>query len=254
MLLAIDIGNTAIKFGIFSDGRLVSRISIPTRRSYTAEEIEARVTDVRAFPIEDAIACSVVPQVEHAVENFVKDTLKVEPFFVRNNSVPGLKIRYEPVDAAGTDRLLNAYSAAQRYGKPCIACSFGTAATIDAVNAEGEFLGGVIAPGMPAMAKALHLAAAQLPEVEVEKPAAIIGTTTEDSIRSGIFFGQIGMIEGIVRRMKAELGGSPKVVATGGFVDLISAEASVIDIVDRNLLLEGLQLIFRDLHAQRETT
>ncbi len=252
MLLAIDIGNSRIKFGVFDDARLTSQFSIPTIRDASAEDIRTAIGRSLPERISSAIVCSVVPQIEDSMRTFLEHAHRVTPIFVDNSVDLGLKIKYKPVTAVGTDRLVNAFSAVEKYGKPCVVCSFGTATTIDAVNATGEYLGGIIAPGMNTLAEALHLKTAKLPRVEIEKPETVIGNTTVGSIQSGIFYGYIGMVEGILTRMTAELlsvptavaGGSsekPKIVATGGFAKLIAREFSLIEIVDENLVLNGLR-------------
>jgi type III pantothenate kinase len=254
MLLALDIGNSSIKFGVFGGDILTAKFSIPTRHDYTTDEINGVIGDRLEFPISDAIVCSVVPEIDPTFAEYLSHFLDVEPVFVRNDFDFGLKINYEPISAAGTDRLVNAFAAAEKYGVPCIVCSFGTATTIDAVNADRDYIGGIIAPGMATMAKALHLNTAKLPEVEIKRPGIVIGNSTVSSIQSGIYYGYIGLVEGIITRMTAELlsvppavaGGlseGPRIISTGGFADLISREINAIDVSDSDLTLEGLRLI-----------
>jgi type III pantothenate kinase len=157
----------------------------------------------------------------------------------------GISHSYEPPSALGTDRLLAAAAAAEIYGLPCIVCSFGTATTIDAVNSEGNFLGGTISPGMKTMADALHLRASKLPKVEIEKPERVIANTTVGSTRSGIFYGCLGMVEGLIARIMQEAGGIPKVIATGGFARLIAENSDLISVADEDLVLKGLQIVFK---------
>lgn len=246
MFLAIDIGNSSIKFGVFDGETLASKFSVPTNRDYTADEIRNAVGDRLGPHIIEAIACSVVPQVDNAVREFIKGSFGIETFFIDSSFNFDLKINYEPLNALGTDRLVNAFAAAAKYAaKPLIVCSLGTATTIDAVSADGKFLGGVIAPGMRTMAKALHLAAARLPEVEITKPGAVIGYSTADSIRSGIYHGYIALAEGLIQKISAELADNPTVIATGGLASTIASECKVIDTIDENLTLEGLRLAFR---------
>lgn len=250
MLLAIDIGNSTIKFGVFDGKRLVSKFSIPTNYRYGPDEITRATGNQINRSITAAIACSVVPQVDNAVREFAKRSFGIDTFFIDNGFDFGLKVDYCPVSALGTDRLVNAFGAVEKYGaKPCIVCSLGTATTIDAISADGEFLGGVIAPGMRTMAKALHLAAAKLPEVNIEMPASLLGRTTAGSIRSGIFYGQLSMIEGMIGRISAELGGQPLVVATGGFARMLAAGSGMLKIVNEDLLLEALNLLSRRLYS-----
>ena len=236
MLLAIDIGNTSIKFGLFDGKILKSKFFIPTNGDNLSDLDKKLTPDVSA-----AIVCSVVPQIERAVSSHLLEKTGVEPIFVRNDFDFGLSIKYEPLDAVGTDRLVNSFAAAEKYGVPCVVCSFGTATTIDVVNEKRELLGGLIAPGIATMAKALHLNTAKLPEVNIEARDNVISRTTETSIQSGVFYSQIGLVETAVARIKREIGGDPKVIATGGFASMIAANTDVIDVVDENLLLDGLR-------------
>ena len=249
MLLVVDIGNTLIKFGIFDSNTLLTKFSIPSLRNYSNEDILAAVGLNLDLPIENALLCSVVPEIDETVAILIAEKCGVDPVFVNNDLNFGFKINYKPLSAIGSDRLLNSFAATQKYGTPCIVCSFGTATTVDVVNANKELLGGIIAPGLETMAKALHLSASRLPDVTIEKPPSIIANNTADSIRSGIYFGQMGMIEGIIQRMSDDLGSKPTVIATGGFAQVVEDETNVIDIVDENLLLEGLNLLFNRLYT-----
>ena len=252
MFLAVDIGNSVIKFGIFDGDTLLSKSSIPTKVDYANDEILAAVAESLDLPVENTLVCSVVPELNDTVAILIAEKCGVDARFVMNDLDFGLKINYEPLEAAGADRLVNAFAGSQKYGVPCIVCSFGTATTVDVVDANHTLLGGLITPGMATMAKALHLNASRLPEVTLEKPPSIIADNTIDSIRSGVFYGQISMMEGLIARMSAELGEKPTVVATGGFAQMIEDETDAIDAVDPNLLLEGLNLLARRLYTDAE--
>ncbi|MEP7147819.1 MAG: type III pantothenate kinase [Acidobacteriota bacterium] len=241
MLLAVDIGNTSIKFGLFDGEELTSKFSISTKRDATADEIKLAVGDRLRWPIEAAIACSVVPQVEEPIRRFLLSTTKIDPIFVNNSFDFRLKINYEPLESLGTDRLVNAFAAVEKYGAPCIICSLGTATTIDVVNDKNEFMGGIIAPGIDAMAEALHLKAARLPNVEIEKPVRMLAHSTAESIRSGVYYGYVAMVEGLITRVRTE-SGVARVVATGGNAAIFAACA---DIVEPALILNGLRLLHR---------
>lgn len=240
MLLAVDIGNSAIKFGLFDGQRLTSKFSIPTSSDLHSAEL---ITKVGNETISEALVCSVVPRVNSQVRDAINAAFGINVRFVTNDMDFGLDIKYEPLTAAGTDRLVNAFSAAEKYGTPVIACSFGTATTIDVVDKNRVLLGGLIAPGMKTMAKALHLNTAQLPEIEIDAPKCIINHTTETSIKAGVFYSQIGLVESSITRIKKEIGDNPKVVATGGFASMIAENTDVIDVVDQNLLLDGLRIL-----------
>ena len=243
MILAVDIGNSSIKFGVFDGETLLNKFSIPTKRELSADDIKAVVDGRIELSITSAIVCSVVPELVAPLTAFLKTNLDVDPFVVQNDLDFGMNIHYKPLEAAGTDRIVNAFAAAEKYGVPCIVCSFGTATTIDIVNAKRELLGGLIAPGLLTSAKALHKNTAKLPDVEIKTPTSIINQTTETSIQAGIFYSQIGLVESTVSRLKNEIGDAPKVIATGGFASMIAEKADVINVVDENLLLNGLRLL-----------
>jgi type III pantothenate kinase len=238
MLLAVDIGNTATKFGLFKGKELVSKFSITTSSTDIANAIGDRLSE----PIESAMVCSVVPSVDGSMSSFLRNATNVEPTFVNNSFDFGLKINYEPLDSLGTDRLVIASAAVEKYGPPCIVCSLGTATTIDVVNAGREFIGGIIAPGIDAMAEALKLKTAKLPEVEPTKPGHLLGNSTVDSIRSGLYHGYVAMVEGLLTRIRTEAGVS-RIIGTGGYAATLSSELSGIMTVDEDLMMVGLRLL-----------
>jgi type III pantothenate kinase len=244
MLLAIDIGNSAIKFGVFDGEKLTSSFSIPTKRDNTADELAQMVGHGLQNSVKEAIACSVVPEVEKAVTELVSQFLHCEVRFVRSTDDLGLKVNFQ-VDTTGTDRLVNSFAAAEKYGVPTVVVSFGTATTIDVVNKDCEYLGGLIAAGMKVNAQALSLAASKLPEVELKKPGTVIAQTTETAIRSGIVNGHIEMVKGLLDRAIEELGDKPTVIATGGFASMLSPEIGQINAVEDNLTLIGLAALLR---------
>jgi type III pantothenate kinase len=247
MLLCVDIGNSSIKFGVFDDGNLTSKFSIPTKRDHDADEIAREVGDRMPHPIDAVIVCSVVPEVENAVAAFIGASFNASPRFVRSTDDLGLTINFN-VETTGADRLVNSFAASEMYGSPCVVVSFGTATTIDAVNKDREFRGGLIAPGMKVSARALSLAASKLPDVvAIDKPANVIAQTTESAIRSGIVYGQIAMVEGLLRRVTAQMNEMPQVIATGGFAQLLASEIAAIDTVDADLTLKGLDLLNRKI-------
>ncbi len=247
MLLAVDIGNSNIKFGLFEGEILTSKFSIPTKRDATDDEIKLAVGDLPNAHFESAIICSVVPDVEPAMAEFLRAAANVEPVFVDNSFDFGLKIKYVPLESLGTDRVVAAFAAVEKYGAPVVVCNLGTATTIDVVNALGDLLGGVIAPGMDAMAEALHLKTAKLPNVEVTKPNDVIGSSTIESIRSGVYCGYVSMVEGLIKKVRAEAGVDASIVATGGNAALLPTEIDkTIVAFDENLILDGL----RSLHAR----
>ena len=246
MLLAIDIGNSSTKFGVFDFTNLIDKFAIPTSRDLSVSDLlfdRLKYVNDRAFGIDCAVVCSVVPELNDTFRQALRELLAITPIFVDHSFDFGLKISYDPVTSVGIDRLVNASSAAAKYGSPVIVCSFGTATTIDLVSPDSEYLGGVIAPGMRLLAEALHRKTSQLPRVAIEKPESVIGNTTEASIKSGVFYGYIGLVGGILERMFSEIGSRPKVVATGGFASLIADQSLLVDTVDENLTLDGLRAL-----------
>ena len=253
MLLAIDIGNSSIKFGIFDRDSLFHKFSIQTKRDYTAEELmfdRLKLVEDQFIQLDigSCVVASVVPDLNGPVAQVCRELFKITPRFVDNTWDFGLNIKYDPPEALGADRLVNAFAAVRKYGAPSIICSFGTATTIDAVNAGGDFLGGVIAPGPLVSAKALQSMTAKLPNVAIEMPRTVFGTNTTGSIQAGIVLGHAAMADGLIRRMMLETAGFSasaelNIVATGGFTRTIAAEIPSITRVDENLTLEGLRML-----------
>jgi len=244
MLLAIDIGNSSIKYGIFEAGELVDKFSVPTVREYTVDELQfdrLRYLNDRFFNIDTVIIGSVVPELEPTIAEALTRQLKVTPVIVDHTFNFGLSIDYSPLTDVGIDRLVNASAAFRENSGPLIVCSFGTATTIDAVDPDGKFRGGAIAPGMKLMAESLHRGTSRLPIANIEPPGSVFGNSTEGSIRSGVFYGYIGSIEGIVRRFAAALEGRAKVIGTGGFGRFIVEHTDIVDVFDEELTLKGLR-------------
>jgi type III pantothenate kinase len=244
MLLTIDIGNSSTKLGVFDNEILVRRLTIPTIRSKTADQLYASVEEELNLTFSGIVISSVVPELNEAFLNLGEKYFNRTPVFIDNRFDSGLEIKYFPPENLGVDRLIAAFAGVRLHGAPVIVCDFGTATTIDAVNSKNEFLGGIITPGINTLSEALFIKTSKLPRVEIRKTSAVIGNSTVHSIQSGIFYGYIGLTEGILKRMTAELGEKPKVVATGGFARLIAENCDLIETVDENLMLEGLRLIY----------
>jgi type III pantothenate kinase len=245
MLLAIDIGNSLIKFGVFDGDELIDKFSIATRRDYRADELHfdrLQYSDGKFLKIDRTIVSTVVPDLVGVVREASQTQFKVTPVFVDHNADFGLVNKYDPPESVGIDRLVNASAAVEKYGTPVIVCSFGTATVIDAVSSKGEFLGGVIAPGAKMMAASLHEQTAQLPAVEIAMPERLIGNSTIEAMRSGVVNGQIAMADGLIKRLASELGTKPRVIATGGFAQLIANTIKTVSVIDENLTLDGLRL------------
>ena len=251
MLLVIDIGNTNIVFGVFHDDRLQAHWRIKTDRQKTADEYgficlqSFQYYHIDPIQVQAAIIASVVPEVEPAIRTAIQNFLRINPLTVHPGLTTGLQIRYDHPEKLGADRLVNAVAAYTLYGGPVIIADLGTATKLCVVTAQGEYLGGIIAPGIAALAEILTKTADQLPRFEPVKPPKVIGTNTVACMQSGIIYGQIAMLSGLIRRIKSELGqATVKVVATGGLAHLVASEIPAINAVNPFLTLEGLKIIY----------
>lgn len=244
MILTIDIGNTTTKFGVFENEKFIKRHTIPTIRSKTADEIFESIGNELNYNFRGVIISTVVPELNESFLKLGENHFNSNVTFVNHDFDWGFKINYNPPENVGIDRLVAAYAVVKKYGKPCIICDFGTATTIDAVNKNNEYLGGIITAGMNLLADSLHQRTSKLPKIELRKPEKVIGDTTVGAIQSGVYFGYIGLVDGIITRMIAEMGEKPKVIATGGLVNLIAETSKMVKIVDENLMLGGLRMIF----------
>ncbi len=248
MLLAIDIGNTNTVIGIYRGDTLVDHLRIESRRSATSDEYGALVGTMLAQrgitldAVEHAIIGSVVPPLTAVFEGLCRRWLDKEPMVVGPGIRTGMPILYDNPREVGADRIVNAIAAYARCSRACIVVDFGTATTFDVINAQGAYLGGVIVPGVGISADALFSRAAKLPRVEVVRPRSVIGKTTVDAIQSGLVYGYVGLVEGLVQRIAGELQCEPAVIATGGLAPLIGRESDVIDEVVEFLTLDGLQM------------
>lgn len=252
MLLAIDVGNTNIVIGAFRGATLVHSWRLTTIRERTSDELGILITnlcerhEVRQVDISGIVIASVVPPLTATLVAMVSDYFGRVPLLVEPAVNGGMPILYDNPAEVGADRVINGIAAFEHYGRglPIIVVDFGTATTFDAISAKGEYLGGVICPGPQISADALFQRAARLPRVELRKPARVVGTNTVASMQSGLFWGYVDMVEGLVRRMKAELGGAAVVVATGGLAAVVAPESALIEHVDPELTLRGLRLVW----------
>jgi type III pantothenate kinase len=255
MLLAIDVGNTNIVLGIFDEQSLCESWRLATLRERTADELRvlvSRLFEERGLDtkqVSGVVLSSVVPPVTAIVTEMVREAFGQDTLIIDATNA-GLPIRYHAPEDVGADRLVNGVAALAEYGaagRPIIVVDFGTATTFDIISVAGEYLGGVICPGVEISADALFQRAARLPRVDVCRPDRVIGTSTMESIRSGLYFGYVAMVEGLVARLRDELGGDqPAVcVATGGLAGTIAGETATIDHVDLDLTLQGLRLVWR---------
>ena len=251
MLLAIDVGNTNIVIGVFRGDTLAHSWRLTTIRERTSDELGILVTalcdrhEIRQTDISGIVMASVVPPLTGTLVTMVTDYFGRVPLVFEPVSGP-MPILIDTPSEVGADRVINAIAAYDAYntGLPIIVVDFGTATTFDAVSAKGEYLGGIICPGPQVSADALFQRAAKLPRIDVRKPPRVIGTNTVGAMQSGLFWGYVDMVEGLIHRMKAELGGGAVVVATGGLAAVVAPESKTIEHVDPELTLRGLRLVW----------
>ena len=250
MLLVFDVGNTNMVFGVYSERNLIHHWRLSTEKFRTIDEyaiIMKSLFELSGLTFQDihaAVVSSVVPPVMPYLENLLRKYFQVEPLVVGPGVKTGMPIIYDNPKEVGADRIVNAVAAYAKYGGPLIIVDFGTATTFCLVSQRGEYLGGSIAPGIGISTEALFQRASKLPRIEIVKPAAVAAKNTVAAMQSGIYFGFVGQVDGIVKRMKAETGFEAKVIATGGLAQLIAKESETIELVDAYLTLEGLLLIY----------
>lgn len=249
MLLAIDAGNTHIVAGVYSKGKMLEHWRISTDRHKTEDEygmvLLSLIGNSRMKPedIDGAVVASVVPPLTPVLDKTISKYFGISPLIVGPGTKTGVNIKYENPKEVGPDHIAHAVAAVRRYGTPAIVIDFGTATTLDVISASGEYLGGVIAPGILTSLDALAEKAARLPRVELSKPRRAIGRNIAQSMQSGMVFGFAGMVDSLVRRIANEIGGEPHVIATGGLVKMVAEESHTIQVVDPFLVLDGLYAI-----------
>lgn len=246
-LLVVDVGNTNIVLGIFEGDVLLRSWRLATARDRTSDEygILARqlVDEEFSGVIDGAIVASVVPPLNGAVREMIERYFEVQPLFVEPGMKTGLSILTDNPLELGADRIVNAVAAFNTYGGPTVVVDFGTATTFDLVSAKGEYQGGVIAPGLTISSEALFARAARLPRVDIKRPAKLIGTNTVASMQSGIYFGYLGLVDGILARIKSEVPDLKMIIATGGLSSLFE-DSEHIQEMDPDLTLKGLKVVY----------
>jgi type III pantothenate kinase len=250
MLLAIDIGNTGLGIGIFEGEKLRVNWRMATSISRTPDEYAALLLallqqeGLNTADITDACLCSVVPPVTSTLENLCSRYFHIKPLVVGAGTKTGVKIRMDNPREIGPDRIVHSAAAHVLYDGYLIIVDFGTATTFDTVTKNGEYTGGAIAPGFQTSAEALVARTALLHRVKLMRPAKTIGTNTDAAMQSGIVFGYVGLVEGMVNRIQKELPEKARVIATGGYLDIIAKETNVIDIINPDLILIGLKMVY----------
>jgi type III pantothenate kinase len=250
MLLTIDIGNTNLTLGLYEGETLGPRWRLATDHERMPDEyglqFDGLLAHARRSPTDLTGIClaSVVPPLTGKVVQACRQYLGQDPLVVDAGVRTGVRIRYEPPRAVGADRIADAAAVQKLYGGPACVVDFGTATTFDAISVEGDYLGGAIAPGIGIAAEALFLRTAKLPRVDLQRPPAAVGRNTVHAMQSGLLFGYVALVEGMVARFRDELGRETKVLATGGLAEIIAAETKVIEIIAPWLTLDGLRIIW----------
>ena len=250
MLLVIDVGNTNTSLGVYRGEELIAHWRLTTNPARTVDEygvharnlFELAKVDFKAI---DAIAiASVVPPLNYTLKRMAEVYFQLTPLFIDETTDTGLKILYEPASDVGSDRIVDAVAAIRKYGSPCIVVDFGTATTFNAINSNGEYLGGAITPGIMISSEALFSRTAKLPRVDIKRPSRVIGSSTVTAMQSGLYYGFVGLVDGVLGKMIEEIGAQPRVIATGGLAPLIATGSKFIELVDETLTLEGLRLVY----------
>ncbi len=251
MLLVIDIGNTNIVVGLFQKQKLSHSWRLGTNNLKTEDEFWVAINTLfdlsgqKIADIEGVGLSSVVPEMTLTFKRMIDKYLHQNPLIVEADLDLGMEIKYLDPKAVGADRICNAVAGMYHYGQPLIILDFGTATTFDCIDSNGDYIGGIICPGIESAASVLHRKAARLPKIELQFPAQLIGRNTEESMQSGIMYGSIEMISGLIRMIKKEFGTSTKVIATGGLANMIAARTPSIDHIEPDLNLEGINLIYQ---------
>jgi type III pantothenate kinase len=256
MLLTIDIGNTNITLGLYKEKELGPRWRLATAYDHMPDEYGLQLLGLlehvgyKPESVTGICIASVVPPITSKIIDACQHYLSQEPLVVDAGVKTGVRVRYEDPRAVGADRIVDTVAVLHLYGTPACVVDFGTATTFDAIAENGDYLGGAIAPGIGIAAEALFQRTAKLPRVDLQKPPSVIGKNTVHSMQSGLLFGYVGLVEGMVRRFKQELGENMKVIATGGLADIIAHETDSIQIVAPWLTLDGLQIIWDMNHSK----
>jgi type III pantothenate kinase len=268
MLLVLDVGNTNTVLGVFGPeinhgdtqyGTLIAHWRVSTTKTQTVDEYGVlfrnlfAMSGIEVGSVQGIVISSVVPPLDSTLREVCEKYFHSRPLFIEPGVKTGMPVHYDNPAEVGADRIVNSVAAYEKFGGPCIVVDFGTATTFDVVSKKGEYLGGVITPGIGISADALFARTARLPRVDVRKPPRVLATNTVNSVQSGLYYGYIGLIDGILERLIAELGDKVNVVATGGLASLMGSGSKYIREVDDLLTLDGLRIIFErnQTHSRR---
>jgi type III pantothenate kinase len=265
MLLVLDVGNTETEIGLFpvrADGAVAPELAaqwrIATSQRHTADEYGVLLRELFAMrglefgAVSGIIVASVVPPLERLLRSVSERYFGRKAVFIEPGIKTGLPVHYDNPAEVGADRIVNAVAAYEKCKTACVVVDFGTATTFDAISAKGEYLGGAITPGIAISAEALFERAARLPRVEIKRPPHVIGTNTVHSLQSGLFYGYVGLVDGVLERLLAELGGA-RVIATGGIAPFIATGSRFVSEIDETLTLAGLRIVWeRNLHGRKK--
>jgi type III pantothenate kinase len=265
MLLALDVGNTNTVLGLYrlsgeKAGELAAHWRVTTHRTQTSDEYGVLFVNLFTMSglsvdvVKDIIISSVVPPVESTLRRVCERYFHLQPLFVEPGIKTGMPVLVDNPSELGADRLADCIAAFDRYGGPCIVVDFGTATKFEVISEKGEYLGGVIAPGLNLSADALFARAARLSRVDIKRPAKVIGTNTVGHLQSGLYYGYIGLVDGMLERIFEELGAKPRVIATGGLAHMVVADSKYITEIDDMLTLDGLRILFERNRATRPRT
>ena len=248
MLLVLDVGNTNTTLGLYEGEELKNSWRLTSERQRTVDEYGImcltllQLAGLRPGSVTDIVISSVVPPLDFTLNKMAEVYFGIKPLFIDSTNA-GMPVLYEDPQEVGPDRIVNAVAAFSKYGGPCIVVDFGTATTFDVISSAGEYLGGIICPGIQISADALFQRAARLRRIEIRQPERIIGTNTTASVQSGLYYGNIGQVDGVIEQVIRELGEQPRVIATGGLAPLIGKGSRHIEAVEPDLTLEGMRLI-----------
>lgn len=251
MILVCDVGNTNIVLGVYENEKILRAWRISTDRNKTSDEYGVSIKQLFEYEnldidnIDSILISSVVPTIMHALENMSRRYFKKEPVIIGPGIKTGINIKYDNPKEVGADRIVNAVAAFEKFGGPIIIVDFGTATTFCAISENGDYLGGVISPGIIISSEALFQKASKLPRVELIKPEKVLNKNTINSMQAGIIYGYVGMVDYLIEKMEDELGvKSKEVIATGGLSSVIASESKKITKIEKMLTLEGLRLIY----------